>query len=88
MTPKEALSQSNKVRWRCNRGMLELDLLLIPFAENHFSLLDEKEKATFIELLTYEDPTLFNWLMGQDVAEDKALNEMVIKIKQAIRLSH
>ena len=85
MTPEEELTQRNKVRWRCNRGMLELDLLLIPFAENDFMKLNPKDKNTFIELLTYEDPTLFNWLMGRDVAEDKELNEMVIKIKKSRR---
>lgn len=71
--------EAKKVRWRCNRGMLELDLLLIPFAENHFSTLSNEDKSQFIELLTMEDPVLFAWLMGHEEAEGnmKAIVQLV-----------
>jgi len=76
-------NEARMVRWRCNRGMLELDLLLIPFAENHFRDLSKEEKQQFIELLTYEDPTLFAWLMGHETAADDMLSivNLVKKLK-------
>ena len=29
-----------RIRWHSRRGMLELDLILVPFAEQHFESLD------------------------------------------------
>ena len=69
--------EQRRARWRCNRGMLELDLLLIPFVENHFNKLSEPNKKLFIELLTYEDPELFAWLMGHEEVSVPELKEIV-----------
>lgn len=77
-------TQARMVRWRCNRGMLELDLILIPFSENHFEKLDADKKAEFIELLTHEDPTLFAWLMGHEEVSEamKPIVEIVNRTKR------
>jgi len=73
--------QARMVRWRCNRGMLELDLLLIPFVENKFKYLNSVDKDLFIDLLTYEDPVLFGWLMGHEEVHVKSLKSIVNMIK-------
>ncbi len=73
--------QKRMVRWRCNRGMLELDLLLIPFAESHFDTLNDDEKALFIEMLTYEDPILYGWLMGHEVVNVEKMQAIVKRIR-------
>ncbi len=75
--------EAKKVRWRCNRGMLELDLFLIPFADNHFRQLANDEKAQFITLLSHEDPTIYGWLMGQ-VEVDEDLKAIVLKVKSLV----
>ncbi len=54
-----------RIRWACRRGMLELDLFLLPFFEHHYQDLDEKMQQTFIQLLSCDDPDLFAWLMGK-----------------------
>lgn len=78
--------EAKKVRWRCNRGMLELDLFLIPFAENHFGNLSEENKKKFVELLTHEDPVLFSWFMGHEQAQED-MQSIVLIVKEAVHLT-
>jgi antitoxin CptB len=66
-----------RLRWACRRGMLELDVLFMPFVEEAYDLLSTKDKQIFERLLEEEDPELFAWFMGHKVCEDEVLNSMV-----------
>ena len=66
-----------RLRWACRRGMLELDVLFMPFVEEAYDLLSVKDKQVFERLLAEQDPELFAWFMGHEVCEDKELNDMV-----------
>lgn len=68
--------------WQCRRGMLEVDLFLIPFAKNHYPQLPDNQKENFRNLLTYSDPELFAWLMGHESPEEPELIEIVQLIKR------
>jgi antitoxin CptB len=57
--------------------MLELDVLFMPFVEEAYDELSEKDKATFERLLEGQDPELFAWFMGHETCEDTELNAMV-----------
>lgn len=46
--------------------MLELDMLLAPFAESVYPNLPEPQKIAFRNLLTLDDPQLFGWLIGHE----------------------
>ena len=35
-----SLQELNRFRWRCRRGMAELDILLVPFFEDAFEALE------------------------------------------------
>lgn len=58
--------KQSKLRWACRRGMLELDLLLLPFLENHYANLNEEEKIQFEQLLTCNDQDLYCWLIKRE----------------------
>lgn len=66
-----------RLKWACRRGMLELDVLFIPFVNEAYDDLSEKDKLTFERLLTCQDPELFAWFMGHETCEDTELNAMV-----------
>lgn len=70
-----------RIKWACRRGMLELDLILIPFFENNFAMLTQEQKQAFIALLGQPDPDIFNWLMGYAVPEPFELKEIVELIR-------
>lgn len=75
-----------RLRWACRRGMLELDVLFMPFVEEAYDDLSDKDKATFERLLECQDPEIFAWFMGHETCEDKELNAMVQFILQRIKL--
>ena len=75
-----------RLRWACRRGMLELDVLFMPFVEEAYDDLSIENKAIFERLLACQDPELFAWFMGHEVCEDKDLNAMVQFILQRVKV--
>lgn len=59
-----------RLKWATRRGMLELDLILLPFLENHYELLEEENQIRFQQLLDCQDPELFDWFMGKSIPEN------------------
>ncbi|RRC98409.1 FAD assembly factor SdhE [Amphritea balenae] len=66
-----------RLKWQSRRGMLELDVLFIPFVEEAFLDLPEDDKDRFVKLLACEDTDLFVWLMEREKPEDPDLQRMV-----------
>lgn len=73
---------TERIRWACRRGMLELDLFLVPFYEHCYDSLSDTEKHVFSELLTATDPELLSWLMAHSTPENKEMALIVNKIRQ------
>lgn len=71
-----------KITWQCRRGMLELDLILLPFLNNGLNQLSEKELALFESLLTNSDPVIYSWLMGSTVPEEEELRDLVELVRR------
>ena len=68
------------LRWRCRRGMRELDQLLQRYLEHGWPQADDRERSVFLRLLEVEDDKLWQWCMGQDRPEDAELHELVQRI--------
>lgn len=64
----ESSVEFRRVLWRSRRGMLELDLLLRPFAETQFLKLPRAQQTLFKEFLTLDDVVLFAILQKQSPA--------------------
>ena len=69
--------QLNRLRWRSRRGMLELDLLLLPFFDEVYRDLEESEQLIFQRLLEQDDPDLWVWFSRAGKSEDPELQTMV-----------
>lgn len=76
----------NRLRWACRRGMLELDVLFMPFVEQAFKDLDEQQQLTFERLLTCDDPDLYAWFMGHQKCDDTELSEMIKFILHRVKV--
>ncbi len=72
--------EHNRLRWRCRRGLLELDVLLGRFLERHYDSLAAAERTAFERLLRESDQTLSAWLNGRDQPRDTGLRNIVRKI--------
>ncbi|WP_267256656.1 FAD assembly factor SdhE [Coxiella endosymbiont of Ornithodoros maritimus] len=73
---------SKKIRWKCRRGMLELDILLERFYEEKFRSLTKNEKEIFNQLLDQPDPLLHDWLLGHVTPEISEFKKIIQKIQQ------
>jgi antitoxin CptB len=69
-----------KMWWHSRRGMLELDLLLLPFVTDKLAELDDSQQKIYHRLLEQEDQDLFSWLIEKEVAPDSELIQMVQQI--------
>ena len=75
----------NRLYWQSRRGMLELDLILVPFLQQCHKGLSEEDQAIFKQLLSAEDQDLFQWFLGRGKPEDPQLARMVDVILQYAR---
>ena len=67
----------HRLRWASRRGMLELDLVLLPFVEKVYETLPEDEKLLFDKLLDCEDTELFNWFLEKGKPDEPELQKIV-----------
>ena len=70
-----------RVRWRCRRGLLELDIIFGRFVEAHYAQLNESEQQIFDELLDMPDNPLWDMISGRRMAETDAQAALLEKIK-------
>ena len=55
-----------KLRWRCRRGMRELDQLFERWLAHDYPLATDVERVVFLRLLDCEDDKLWRWFMGYE----------------------
>jgi antitoxin CptB len=53
-----------ELRWRCRRGMKELDILLQRYVEQRFCSAPAGEQAAFRQLLEVQDPLIYGYCLG------------------------
>ena len=74
------MEERNRLCWRSRRGLLELDLLLVPFIERMYANLTSEQRKAYSLLLKREDTELLEWFGRKKVAEDESLRQLVALI--------
>ena len=74
--------EQNRMRWASRRGLLELDLLLGPFVEEVFPVLDSNAKEAYRRLMSCDDQDILNWIMGRAPLGDSSLASIVASIRE------
>jgi antitoxin CptB len=69
-----------RLRWRCRRGMRELDQLLGRYLDQAWAQDSEREREVFLRLLACEDDKLWHWFMGHEAPPDDELAALVARI--------
>jgi antitoxin CptB len=67
----------NRLFWGSRRGMLELDLVLMPFLENIYPSLEQADKERYWLLLEEQDQDLFAWFMRRNDPSNPELQRIV-----------
>ena len=71
-----------RIRWRCRRGMRELDQLFGRYVDRQWAQAPEAERGVFLRLLDCEDDKLWRWFMGYEHCPDAELAALVERIRQ------
>jgi antitoxin CptB len=66
-----------RARWRCRRGLLELDIVLQRFMDAYYVKLDEAELRQFEILLDLPDNDLWDMIALKKEAEDMTLKPVL-----------
>jgi len=76
-----------KLQWQCRRGMLELDVILIPFLNEHFEHLNGGLRDCFTELLKESDSDLYTWIMGFGQCENPDFKNIIQIIRDKMSIA-
>ena len=71
-----------RIRWRCRRGMRELDQLFGRYVDREWAGASEQARGVFLRLLDCEDDKLWRWFMGYEDCPDDALASLIQRIRQ------
>jgi antitoxin CptB len=73
-----------RIRWRCRRGLLELDLILTRFLATGYAQLTPAQRETFSGLLDRADTELWDLVSGRGCSSD-AREEALLGLLRAVR---
>ena len=74
------------LRWRCRRGMKELDVLLERFAQRALAQASPAECRLFAEVLELPDPLLADYLIGGETPAEPHLAHAIARMRALCRL--
>lgn len=80
---KEPMRELERARWRCRRGLLELDIVLQRFMDEHYARLSETELRQFEILLDLSDNDLWEMIALRKETENRNL-QPVLHLLQTI----
>ena len=68
------------LRWRCRRGMKELDLLLTRYLERDYDASSLPQREAFERLLAMPDPEILDYILGKTLPESPELDYVVSRL--------
>jgi antitoxin CptB len=63
-------TEDGRLRWRCRRGMKELDILLTRYLDERYGMAPADEQDAFRRLLEIQDPVIYAYCLGQEPAPE------------------
>jgi antitoxin CptB len=73
-------SDNRRLRWRCRRGMKELDIVLGWYVDECYATAPADQRLAFEALLEQEDPILWRWLVGAAPPPQGALGDVLRRL--------
>ncbi len=69
-----------RLRWRCRRGMRELDQLLTRYLDQTWCDASDAERGVFLRLMDSEDDKLWRWFLGHETPDDADIAALLDRI--------
>lgn len=77
------MRQQERLRWRCRRGLLELDIILQRFLDRYYAQLDESQLKTFETLLSLPDNELWDIISAKKETANKNIKPLLTLLQQS-----
>ncbi len=75
-------AEIKRLRWRCRRGMRELDQLLTRYLEQAWPDASGAERGVFLRVLDSEDDKLWRWFLGHETPDDAEIAALLHRISE------
>ena len=76
------MKEMARLKWRCRRGMRELDFLLGRYLEEDYPGVSAQEQEAFRAFLELPDPMIFSWITGRERPPEGLISEIVNRLLQ------
>ena len=80
--PEAGREEVARLRWRCRRGMRELDVVLLRYLEEDYPRASQADRAAFAQILELQDPEIFGYLVGRQAPAETSLGNVVARIRR------
>ena len=77
-----AAAAKARLRWKCRRGMRELDQAMLAYLDHHWDAATEGERHVFEQLLEHQEPELYELVCG--VRDDPRFRVVLDKIASTL----
>ena len=77
------MSELAQLRWKCRRGMKELDVVLEGYLATRYQLAGAAEQGAFKALLEVQDPLLFDYLTGRERPASEEERRVIDALRRA-----
>ncbi len=71
------MKEFERARWRCRRGLLELDIILQRFMDRYYAQLDEQGLEQFECLLALPDNDLWDLITARQVNTNHGVQQVL-----------
>lgn len=71
------MKEFERARWRCRRGLLELDIVLQRFMDQYYAQLDQQGLEQFERLLSLPDNDLWDLIAAKQINHDRSLQTVL-----------
>jgi hypothetical protein len=75
------MNEEARLRWRCRRGMRELDVLLQRYLDDAGSRLDAAGREMFSRFLDESDPDILDWIGGRKSPNNAAYGAIIEQMR-------
>lgn len=75
--------ERGRLRWRCRRGMKELDVLLTRYVDEEFAGASSEQQEAFRALLDTPDPQIWAYCLGLEAPPSAVLTSLIRQITRA-----
>ena len=76
--------QIARLRWKCRRGMREMDILMTRFLDRGYAQLDDAGQKSFERLLDIPDQDILQWLWSDSLPDDAELAKLIVHMRPIV----